>query len=254
MIAVTRIIEDDKSKLEHGSHITLHDAKIAIFDTRLWTHLLIAFTSIMPDTPVKTYFPRLIKGYGFSVTTSNILTVPANLINLSVSIFIANRADKKGNYALYALIGCLWSMTGFLSLIYLPNSAGRWNLYAATLFTASTPSFHGMHVAWMSANVAPHSKRILALGAVIGAANICGVPGSQIYQESDSPRFIRGNWINFGLMVFSAILLLIQHVRYVSANRYRSKKWDSLTELQKEKYIQTTKDEGSDRLDFRFRI
>lgn len=55
-------------------------------------------------------------------------------------------------------------------------------------------------------------------------------------------------------MSFSAILLLIQHVRYVSTNRYRQKKWNSLTELQKERYIQTTKDEGSDRLDFMFRI
>ncbi|KAG1057143.1 hypothetical protein G6F46_001022 [Rhizopus delemar] len=253
-IAVTRIIEDDKYKIEQNAHVTWHDAQIAISDTKLWTHLLITFTSMMHHTPISTYFPKLINGYGFSVTVSNLLTVPANIINLFFSILIAKHADKKGYYAFHALIGCLWSMAGFLSLIILPNSAGRWNFYAAALFTASSPSFHGMHIAWMSSNVAPHGKRVLALGAIIGAANICGVPGSQIYQQTDSPRFIRGNWANFGIALAAAVLLIIQHLRYVLTNRYRSKKWNNLTESEKEDYIKNTKDEGSDRLDYRFRI
>jgi hypothetical protein len=41
-----------------------------------------------------------------------------------------------------------------------------------------------MQIAWMASNLAPIGKRTLALGAVIGAANICGVPGSQIYSMS----------------------------------------------------------------------
>ncbi|KAG1156707.1 hypothetical protein G6F36_014305 [Rhizopus arrhizus] len=106
----------------------------------------------------------------------------------------------------------------------------------------------------MASNIAPHGKRILALGAVIGAANICSVPGSQIYQESDSPRFIKGNWAIFGIALSTAILLLFQHTRYVLTNKYRTKKWNSLTESQKEDYIKNTKAEGSDRLDYRFRI
>lgn len=73
-------------------------------------------------------------------------------------------------------------------------------------------------------------------------------------EQSDSPRFIRGNWANFGIALAAAVLLIIQHVRYTLTNRYRSKKWNSLTESEKEDYIKNTKDEGSDRLDYRFRI
>lgn len=246
---------------------------MAILDTKLWTHLLITFTSMMHTTPISTYFPTLIRGYGFSITTSNLLTVPAFFINLIVSIVVARNADRIGNYAFHGLFGCAWAMAGFLSLIFVPDGAGRWNFYAATLFAASAPYWHGMHIAWMSSNLAPHSKRVLALGAVIGAANICSVPGSQIYrknhiiiknekikincyfiEQSDSPRFIRGNWINFSIALLSAILLIVQHFRYVFTNEYRSKKWDSLTEAEKQDYLKHTKDEGSNRLDYRFRI
>jgi MFS family permease len=147
--------------------------------------LLISSTtySIMPHTPIGTYLPTLIKNYGFPVTTSNLLTVPSYFIGLFFSIIIAKMADKYGNYSLFALIGCVWSIAGFLALELLPDNAGRWSFYTAALFVASSPSWHGMQIAWMSSNLAPIGKRTLALGAVIGSANICGLPGSQIYRK-----------------------------------------------------------------------
>lgn len=123
-----------------------------------------SFNSMMPITPVTTY-------------------LPAAIIGLVFSIIIARSADKRGYYAFHGLIGVFWSLAGFLALELMKDDAGRWNFYGAALFVASSPVWHGMHIAWMSTNLAPLGKRTLALGAVIGAANICGVPGSQIYRK-----------------------------------------------------------------------
>jgi cyanate permease len=138
---------------------------------------------MMPITPITTYLPTLIKGYGFSVTTSNLLSVPAPIIGLVISVLVAHSADKRGNYAFHALFGCLWSLIGFLVLEFLPNSAGRWSFYGAALFVGAFPIWHGMHIAWMSSNLAPAGKRNLALGTIIGFANLCSMPGSQIYRK-----------------------------------------------------------------------
>lgn len=181
-IAVTRIIRDDKSKGGQDETVTWHDVKISVLDTKLWTHLILTVVYMMNMTPIGTYFPSLIKSYGFSVTTSNLLTVPSYFINLFFSILIARSADKYGNYALHCTIGCLWAMAGFLAVILIPDNAGPWSFYVGALFMVSYPSLHGMQIAWMSNNLAPSGKRTLALGAVIGAANIAGVPGSQIYR------------------------------------------------------------------------
>ncbi|KAI8985035.1 major facilitator superfamily domain-containing protein [Pilobolus umbonatus] len=252
-IAVTRIIRDDTTKLDKAP-VTWHDVKISVLDTRLLTHLAITFLSIMPNTPVTTYLPTLIKGYGFSVTTGNLLTAPSYIINLIFSIIITRSADKRGNYAYHAFFGCVWSMAGFLALILLPSDVGRWNSYAAALFVSSSPMWHGMHIAWMASNLAPIGKRTLALGAVIGAANICGVPGSQIYRADDAPKFVRGNWVNFGIIAASGFLLLVQHTRYTLTNKLRNKKWSNMTDADKKSYLENTKDEGSARLDYRFRL
>lgn len=185
-IAVTRLIRDDVTKSEQYRHITLDDIKQAILDTKLWTHLIITFVGLMPNTPINTYLPTIIKQTGFSVYIANLLAAPTYIVNLVFAILIARAADRYGNTSLFALIGVGWNLVGFLLLEFLPADANKWTMYAAAFVAASSPSWHGMQIAWMASNLAPIGKRTLALGAVIGAANICGVPGSQLYRKYGS--------------------------------------------------------------------
>ncbi|KAI8375570.1 major facilitator superfamily domain-containing protein [Blakeslea trispora] len=253
-IAILRIIRDDQTKKDQDRPVSLNDVKIAITDTNLWTHLIITFVGMMTLTPIQQYLPTIIKNSGFTVSQSNLLTAPSYIIGLFFSIIIARSSDRHGFVALHALIGTIWAMAGFIALELLPDNANRWSLYAAALLTASYPSWHGMQIAWMSSNLAPIGKRTLALGAVIGAANICGVPGSQIYTVSDAPRYRFGNKVNIALQAATAFLFLTQFARYAITNKMRSRKWDSMSDKDKANYNETTRDVGSKRLDFRFRL
>ncbi|KAI9021431.1 MFS general substrate transporter [Phycomyces nitens] len=253
-IAAIRIVRDDLAKKEQHKTLKLKDVRLAVGDLKIWVHLLITFTGIMTLTPIQAYLPTMIKQSGFNVTEANLLTAPSYLLNLIISIIIARSSDKRGNVVLHALIGTFWSLLGFLLLAKLPDGIGRWNLYGAALFTASAPSAHGMLIAWMSSNVAPLGKRTFALGCIIGAANICGVPGSQIYRVADAPRYHQGNLINSGVHIANIVLLISLRTCYVWLNRRRTQKWDNMTIEERDIYNKTTKDLGSNRLDFRFRL
>ncbi|KAI8149747.1 major facilitator superfamily domain-containing protein [Fennellomyces sp. T-0311] len=253
-IAVTRVVRDDLSKTEQDVPITWDDVKQALADTKLWTHLLTTFVGMMTNTPIATYLPSIIRDGGFAVTTANLLTMPSYLGGLVFSILIAYSSDKYGEVALHALIGVVWETAGYIALRALPADTGRWPLFAAATVTASSPSWHGMHIAYMSSNLAPAGKRAIALGAIIGAANLNGVPGSQIYRASDAPRFPTGNVVCIILNVIAMGLFISQRVRYSMTNKYREKKWNAMSDSDKEHYNKTTKHKGSNRLDFRFRI
>ncbi|CAO3630600.1 unnamed protein product [Cunninghamella blakesleeana] len=253
-IAVTRLIRDDLTKKDQYKRITWYDIFLALKDTKAWTHLFITFIGFIPQTPITVYFPTIIRNFGYSVTTSNLLTVPSYFINLFFSLIIAKSAEKRGNYGLHALIGCFWILAGFMALEWLPNTASKEAFYVAALIAASPPSYHGMHIGWMSANLAPIGKRGIVLGAIIGAANICGVPGSFIYSQPDAPRYHIGNYINIALTIVTILLFLFQHFRYKWTNAYREKKWNAMSDKEKKTYLETTKDIGNDRLDYRFKV
>jgi hypothetical protein len=70
----------------------------------------------------------------------------------------------------------------------------------------------------------------------------------------DAPRFYHGNKILIGLCLATIILFLGQRTRYVLTNKYREKKWNSMTRKQRQDYDLTTSEKGNDRLDFRFRL
>ncbi|KAI7848942.1 major facilitator superfamily domain-containing protein [Circinella umbellata] len=253
-IAVTRVIRDDLSKTEQNVPITREDVKMALCDSKLWVHLLTTFLGMMTDTPIQTYLPSIIRDGGFPVTTANLLTMPSYLGGLVFSLLIAHSSDKHGEVALHALIGNIWQMVGYITLKTLPADAGRWPLFAAATVTGAAPSWHGMHIAYMSANMAPAGKRAIALGAIIGAANLNGVPGSQLYRAEDAPRYPKGNLICIICNVITLFLFLSQRLRYSLTNKYRAKKWNAMSDSEKKEYNNNTKDKGNDRLDFRFRI
>jgi hypothetical protein len=150
-------------------------------DTKVWTHLIISMLTIIPVTPIGGYLPLIIKQTGFTVYLANLLAAPTYIINLIGSIIIGRLAEKHGNTGLWCLIGVAWSFIGYSMMEFLPDDTNKWTLYAAALIAASAPLWHGMHIAWMSSNLAPIGKRTLGLAWVIGAANIAAVPGSQIY-------------------------------------------------------------------------
>ncbi|KAG2219906.1 hypothetical protein INT45_008543 [Circinella minor] len=254
-IAVTRLIHDDISKTEqHNSRITLEDVKLAVTDTKVWTHLICTFVGYMSITPITTYLPSMLRDSGFETTTANLLTVPSYIINGIFSILIAWSSDRYGEVSLHAMIGVLWSIGSFSALKVLPANTGRWNTFAAATMAAASPSWHGMHIAWMSSNIAPVGKRVLCLSAIIGSANICATPGALIYQTWDAPRYYYGNTINVILQAVCGFLFMFLRFRYDLTNRWRAHKWNNMTEEERQHYCENTKDKGSNRLDFHFHI
>ncbi|KAI8075171.1 major facilitator superfamily domain-containing protein [Gongronella butleri] len=253
-IAVTRIIRDDASKKDQNEPISKTDIKATLMDSRVWVHLTVSLVQFIPQVPIFAYFPSMIRDSGFDKMISTLLTIPSYFVSLAMSIFLARSADKRGYYAYHTIFACVWFLAGVLALELLPDSANMWSLYAALLFTNSGPSYQGIHMGWASSNIAPVGKRSLFIGAAIGAANLSGVPGAQIYQQSDYPHYHIGNWINVGLAILPILLLIYQHCAYVYLNRVREKKWSGMTDKERQKYLETTPDKGNDRLDYRFII
>jgi hypothetical protein len=79
-----------------------------------------------------------------------------------------------------------------------------------------------------------------------------GIISSNIYRADDAPNYRRGNKQLLAITCMNIVLYPLVKAYYVSRNNQRDKKWKSMTEEQRIEYLNTTKDEGNKRLDFRF--
>ncbi|KAK9765012.1 hypothetical protein K7432_006995 [Basidiobolus ranarum] len=251
-ILVTRLIRDDPAKAEQSQPITWLDVRETITDFKLWTHWIICVLDMTSIHTITTYTPSIIKSLGFDTYTSNALTVPAYILTLIISVLHNYYSDKHGHRSLHCVAQILLAIIGYICLQVLPDNTNKWGLYVVVIITLAAYTWHALQVAWVTENMAPMGKRSLAMGAIIAAANIAGVPGSQIYRTDDQPRFHRGNWINIGLLTIACILFLALRAYYIYVNNKRDKIWNAMTNEERQHYLDTTKDRGNNRLDFRF--
>ena len=68
----------------------------------------------------------------------------------------------------------------------------------------------------------------------------------------DAPNYTHGNKALLGIAIGNIAVYLLTKLYYVFRNRQRDRKWYAMTEQQQLVYLETTKDEGNRRLDFRF--
>ena len=68
----------------------------------------------------------------------------------------------------------------------------------------------------------------------------------------DAPRYVIGNRVLLSVVCVNIALYLATKAYYMLRNRQRDRKWNAMTEDQRLDYVATTRDEGNQRLDFRF--
>ncbi|KAF9045085.1 major facilitator superfamily domain-containing protein [Panaeolus papilionaceus] len=246
-ISITRIIRDDVSKRSYDKTVQLSDIKDALTDPGILMHLLITMIGQTPNTPMHTYLPTVIKSFDFSVSIANALTAPPYLLQGLSMLLVIHHSDKVRERGYHGAFGAGWQLLGWLILRGLPSNASRAAKYMAAVIVAGWPSTHPLNIAWMSENTGSVGKRTVASGLIIGASNIYGVWGSQIYRADDAPEFRRGNLINiaFALAAFILWFGLKLSYQYRNARREASRRVLSEANLREEETLREAKGNSS---------
>ncbi|ORY47599.1 MFS general substrate transporter [Rhizoclosmatium globosum] len=252
-IAVTRVVRDDILKLQYESRVTLNDVWETLVDYKVWGHLIITLLGLTYLTPYGTYLPSIINSFGFNVYVANALTAPNAILGFITMTTLTWHSDRRGERGWHGVFANTWLLIGFLLLEFVPDDAPKGVSYFITFIISGAPFVHPLNIAWMSENTGPIGKRTVASGLIIAAANIYGTYAAQIYQASDAPRFHTGNYIIIGFVATTILLWINQKFLYIRLNKQRAAVWNSKSQDEKADYDATTKDKGSNRLDFVFK-
>ncbi|KAI9353462.1 MFS general substrate transporter [Obelidium mucronatum] len=253
-IGVTRVVRDDLLKLHYNTPVQWSDIVAALKDYKVWGHLAITCVGLTHFVPYGTYLPSIINSFGYNVYVSNALTAPSYILGFITMTIMTSHSDKVGERGYHGVFAYIWFIVGFAMLEFLPDNAPKAVFYFATLIISSAPLAHPMNIAWLTENTAPIGKRTVASGLVISAANIYGIYANQIYQPSDAPRYHVGNFIILGFLAATVLLFLNQKFLYARLNKQRANEWNAKSDSEKEDYNSTTTHQGSDRLDFVFKL
>ncbi|KAF9581404.1 hypothetical protein BGW38_001599 [Lunasporangiospora selenospora] len=255
-IAITRLVRDDPTKADTSKGVVSKtDLFKALTSPRIWPNILIGFFGLLPFSPLTILSPLIVKNLNLGVPplVSNLLVIPGYVISLSIMTFVSWSSDKHNERAFHGAIASTYYALCILSLAILPADASKFSLYFALIFAMGGQTcWHPVNAAWIAGNTAPVGKRSIALAMYIISVNACDMVSVNLFRDEDAPRFIRGFWILFGALLLTIFLFIFQRYHLMHINRKREEKTRYWTDEDWKHYNETTKDEGDDRLDFRF--
>jgi hypothetical protein len=167
-------------------------------------------------------------------------------------LFITYVSDKTRQKAFMGILTQLWFLPCIISLAVLPLDTNKWATFALVTVLLSYPNPHPLQTAWCSRNSNSIRTRAVSASLYNISVQLQSIIGSNIYREDDRPEYRRGNRVLIGIACLNIAVYMLIKVYYTWRNKQRDAVWDSMTSGEKLQYLETTLDESSKRLDFRF--
>ncbi|KAL3419724.1 allantoate permease [Phlyctema vagabunda] len=254
LILVNRLLRDDPSKGDMHNRQAVGPVMLfkSLKDFDLWPLYLLGLLVYIPPQPVNTYLTFILREMGFSVFKANLLAIPSQFL-FAVNLLILSWVSEKVNErSIVSSLSNIWIFPWLVALVTLSADASPWARYACLTGLLSYPYCHAIIVGWNARN--SNTVRTRAVSAAL--YNMCvqsgNIVGTNIYRDDDRPLYRRGNKIILGICCFNIVLFYLVKAYYIWRNKTREAKWSSMSKEEQDDYIVNTKDEGMQRLDFRF--
>ncbi|OHW98791.1 MFS transporter [Colletotrichum incanum] len=239
-IMVNRVLREDpsKSSMHNREPITPSLLWDSLKDYDLWPLYVLGLTFQIPMTPPSQYLTLTLRNLGFDTFQTNLLAIPYTVGHMITMLAITYLGEIVGELTFVSMSGQVWALP-FLIYLNVVNTSevNRWILYAVITLLLMYPNLRSRTVSAACYNMFVQTS---------------GIISSNIYRSDDAPLYKRGNRSLLGIVCMNLVLYPLVKSYYVYRNKRRDRTWDGMSEAQRLAYLETTKDEGNKRLDFRF--
>ncbi|OWB79780.1 hypothetical protein B5S32_g4016 [[Candida] boidinii] len=254
-IIVNKILRDDPTKgdMNNRQGITIKMLYEAIKDYHLWPVYIIGIIAYIPTNVLTAYLTLVLKGMGFSTFNVNLLTIPYNVIHIILLLGITKFSEIVNERSFVCLFQPLYTLPLMGILRWWKGSmVEKWPTWIVATLILGNPYIHAICVGWCSRNSRSIKTRTVSASLYNMFVQAGAIIASNIYRPDDKPLYHRGNTTLFWIAFSMIPIMLLTKAFYTYINYRREKTWQSMSEEEREDYIQNTTDEGSYRLDFRF--
>ena len=155
--------------------------------------------SVAPVYAFSLFLPTILVAMGYTGTQGQLMSVPPYAAGAVCTVLVGVIADRTRQRGLCSMACSLVSITGFIMLI---SSANPRVQYAGTFLGAMGiyPSIPN-GFAWVANNTEGSLKKGITIGMMAGWANLNGVASSNIYIQSQRPRYPTGHGTVLGYLI-----------------------------------------------------
>ncbi|KAI0784919.1 MFS general substrate transporter [Abortiporus biennis] len=254
VIMVNRVLRDDptKSDMHNREGLTLKMIWDVIRDWRMWPLYMLGVVHMIPVTPPQTYLTLSLRNLGFTTTQSNLLSIPSTVLGMLLLLVFCYLSEIINSRVISTVLLQFYALPLLIALYTFDKHTSNWVYFAVVTLITGYPYVHPVQVAWASTNSSGVSTRTVSASMYNIFVQLGGIISANVYRADDKPLYKRGNRVLIGVCVMNIVLYGLTYLFYRTINKRREKIWNAWTPQQRQEYLATTKDQGNQRINFRF--
>ncbi|KAI6140588.1 MFS general substrate transporter [Pisolithus tinctorius] len=154
--------------------------------------------------------------FGYTTSTSQLLSVPPYVFGVIVLLVIADLSDKMQRRSPFIFASQVIAIVGFIiNITDVPNGVK----YFGTYLCVAGPYTGGVgSIIWLANNLEGKCKRAVGMALVICMGNLGGAIASNIFRSQDAPRYLLGLGIEIMFLAMGMIAVPIIALTYRRIN------------------------------------
>ncbi|KAI9376232.1 major facilitator superfamily domain-containing protein [Aspergillus egyptiacus] len=194
-----------------------------LLDVKPWITALMYFSCNVSFSSLPVFLPTILEDMGFESIHAQGLTAPPFFVSFIFSIattWLADRYQQRGlTIVLFSLVG----MVGYVLLAACTSVGVRY--FGVFLAAAGVFPCIANILPWVLNNQGSDSRRGMGI-VILNIIGQCGpFLGTNVFPDSDGPRYIRGQSICAAFMAFNAVLAVLLRCLLAWENRRLDKQY-----------------------------
>lgn len=216
---------------------------------RLYISCFNQFMADICSFGTSSFMPLIIRGFGYSVVTTQLLTIPVFFWASCAYICVSYVSDRLQRRAFLMMPFCLVAAVGYAINIGLPITSKDVLYFSLFLIAPGAYVIVGLNCAWLLNSHAPYYKRAMAIGMNQSLGNCAGLVVGQIFKTKEDGKYLMGL---SGSLAAACLALCGQFCLYLLL-KSQNKKRNAFTEEERMQEIQRGKD-GDFHPDYRYAL
>lgn len=188
-----------------------------LLDWNSWAFSLMYLCATMPAYAIGFFITIILRGMGWSVTNSLLLSAPPYVFATVSILFFAWISDKFRHRALFIAIQAIMTLVGLILTGF--SSSAAWRYVGIFLSNAGSGGCIPGILAYSSNNITSHTKRAVSTAMIISFGGIGGIFATTVFRQKDFPRYLPGIYATIACQIILLLLLAITTIYFWKQNK-----------------------------------
>jgi hypothetical protein len=146
------------------------------------------------------FTPTILKQLGWTSIRAQVMSIPIFLVATCLALSAAILSDRMKHRFGFILTGCFVATIGYSILLAMDHVAVGVRYFAVFAVVGGGYIAQPIVLGWLSNNLGGHYKRGVGTAMQVGFGNLGGIVASNIFLQSEAPRYPRGFGVALGMI------------------------------------------------------